>query len=150
MFYVKLNEDGSVDRYPYTLTDLRRSQPNVSFPKQITDETAAGFGVYPVTPAEQPASDHTLNFERTAVLQDGTWVEVWTSTPATAEEIAERVEGQSENVRLGRNVLLAESDWAQLSDSPADIPAWGIYRQALRDIPSQAGFPFNVTWPNKP
>lgn len=150
MFYVKLNDDGNVDRYPYTLTDLIRSTPNVSFPKQVTNEVAASFNVYPVTPSDRPAADHTLNFDRTAVLQDGVWVEVWSSTPATAEEIAERVATQSESVRYERNALLTESDWTQLSDSPVDTPAWGTYRQALRDIPSQAGFPFDVTWPDKP
>jgi hypothetical protein len=153
MFYVKLNDDGSVDRYPYTLTDLRRSQPNVSFPAQISDETAADFGVYPVTPAEQPAPDHTLNFDRIAVLRDGTWFEEWTSTPATPEEIAERTTAQAQGMRYERNELLARCDWTQLTDSPLDADdkaAWALYRETLRMIPQQTGFPWNVNWPPTP
>lgn len=153
MFYVKLNDDGSVDRYPYTLTDLRRSVPNVSFPAVITDEIAADSDVYPVTPAEQPAPDHTLNFDRVAVLRDGAWIEEWTSTPATAEEIAERSALQSQGIRSLRNDLLAQSDWTQLADSPLDADgkaAWALYRETLRMIPQQTGFPWNVDWPPTP
>jgi len=153
MFYVKLNDDGSVDRYPYTLTDLRRSVSNVSFPAVITDEVAAGFDVYPVTPTEQPAPDHTVNFSRTAVLQDGSWVEEWSSTPATAEEIAQRTASQSEAIRYQRNDLLAQSDWTQLADSPFDADgkaAWALYRETLRMVPEQAEFPWNVDWPPTP
>ena len=52
-------------------------------------------------------------------------------------------------VRFQRNSLLAETDYLALSDTTlsSDMAA---YRQALRDIPSQAGFPTNVTWPTKP
>lgn len=57
---------------------------------------------------------------------------------------------QSNFVRLQRNVLLSESDWTQVADAPVDKAAWAIYRQALRDIPSQVGFPLDVVWPEKP
>ena len=119
----------------------------------ITDEVAAGFNVYPVTPAEQPAPDHTLNFDRIAVLRDGAWFEEWTSTPATAEEIAERTAAKSGAVRAQRNDLLAQSDWTQLADSPFDADgklAWALYRDTLRMIPQQTGFPWNVNFPPIP
>ena len=45
---------------------------------------------------------------------------------------------------------LTESDWTQVADAPVDQAAWATYRQALRDIPSQAGFPNEVTWPTEP
>lgn len=54
------------------------------------------------------------------------------------------------SVRSERNRLLADSDWTQLPDSPVDSQAWGTYRQNLRDITDQAGFPLDVTWPQKP
>ena len=57
---------------------------------------------------------------------------------------------QSNLVRLQRNVLLSESDWTQVADAPVDRAAWATYRQALRDIPSQVGFPLDVVWPKKP
>jgi hypothetical protein len=50
-----------------------------------------------------------------------------------------------------RNKLLKESDWTQLPDVPlVTKAAWAEYRQALRDITSQAGFPANVVWPTPP
>lgn len=53
-------------------------------------------------------------------------------------------------VRLKRNDLLMASDFTQVSDAPVDQAAWATYRQALRDIPEQEGFPDNVTWPKEP
>ena len=54
-------------------------------------------------------------------------------------------------VRAERNRLLAASDWTQVLDVPEAIRiAFAQYRQALRDIPQQAGFPHDVAWPTKP
>jgi hypothetical protein len=56
-----------------------------------------------------------------------------------------------EQVRAQRNGLLAASDYTQLADVPiANRAAWVTYRQALRDIPAQGGFPVEVTWPEPP
>lgn len=52
-------------------------------------------------------------------------------------------------VREKRNSLIAETDYLALSDNTM-TSEMQTYRQALRDIPSQAGFPTNVTWPIKP
>jgi len=46
--------------------------------------------------------------------------------------------------------LLKESDWTQVADAPVDQSAWADYRQALRDVPQQEGFPQEVVWPNPP
>jgi hypothetical protein len=54
------------------------------------------------------------------------------------------------NVRDQRNRLLAGSDWTQVADAPVDKAAWVIYRQALRDMPQQSGFPSDVIWPTAP
>ena len=53
-------------------------------------------------------------------------------------------------VRAERNTKLTATDWTQIADSTADKPAWAAYRQALRDVPAQVGFPQSVTWPAKP
>ena len=150
MFYVLLAADGSVDRYHYTLTDLRRANPGTSFAKQISDATAAAFNCYPVTPTEPPVDDYTVNIERTAIQQDDDWVEQWLSTPATPEQIAERTAAKSSDVRTDRNRRLADCDWTQLPDAPVDHAAWATYRQALRDVSSQPGFPWDVQWPEEP
>ena len=58
---------------------------------------------------------------------------------------------QGRKVRSKRNQLLQESDWTQLPDVPiATKDAWAVYRQALRDITEQPGFPFDVVWPQPP
>jgi hypothetical protein len=57
---------------------------------------------------------------------------------------------QSANVRKRRNKLLSASDWTQVADAPVDQAAWAAYRQALRDIPQQEGFPATVVWPTQP
>ena len=51
-------------------------------------------------------------------------------------------------VRAQRDELLAASDHMALADRITD--EWRTYRQALRDVPAQAGFPTNITWPTKP
>lgn len=53
-------------------------------------------------------------------------------------------------IRTERNAKLTQSDWTQVADAPVDKAAWATYRQALRDIPSQAGFPNEVVWPVEP
>lgn len=53
-------------------------------------------------------------------------------------------------VRSDRNALLSQSDWTQVADAPVDKAAWATYRQALRDITDQSGFPHEVDWPVKP
>lgn len=53
--------------------------------------------------------------------------------------------------RAKRDSLLAATDWTQASDVPqATKDLWVSYRRALRDVPEQAGFPSEITWPTKP
>jgi hypothetical protein len=151
MFYVKLASDGSVEQYPYTLTDLIFANRNVSFPSVITPDIVADFGLAPVEPTDPPAIDHTQNLTRgVEKLLDNSYAETWTVTDASAEEIADRTESESQSVRFIRNEALKNSDWTQLPDSPADSVVWAAYRQDLRDIPQQVGFPWTVTWPTEP
>jgi uncharacterized protein YbjT (DUF2867 family) len=56
----------------------------------------------------------------------------------------------AEEVRAERDRLLAASDWTQVLDAPVDRAAWAEYRQSLRDVPQQEGFPTDVAWPVKP
>lgn len=60
------------------------------------------------------------------------------------EQVAER-----DNRHL-RDLLLAQSDWTQLPDAPVDAQAWSEYRQKLRDVPQQDGFPMEIDWPAQP
>ena len=55
---------------------------------------------------------------------------------------------QAKSVRDDRTKRLSDSDWTQIADSTADKAAWATYRQALRDVTKQDGFPWAITWPN--
>jgi hypothetical protein len=68
------------------------------------------------------------------------------STTPSDEQTAE----QAQTVREERNTKLSESDWTQVADSPVDKAAWATYRQELRDITAQSGFPWTITWPSAP
>ena len=60
-------------------------------------------------------------------------------------------EKASSEIKLKRDRLLAETDWSQLPDVPDSIKQqYAEYRQELRDITKQDGFPYNVTFPKKP
>lgn len=67
----------------------------------------------------------------------------------TPEEIA-ALAPTADEVRAQRNALLVASDWTQVADAPVDQTAWAAYRQALRDVPDQDGFPASVVWPVAP
>jgi len=60
------------------------------------------------------------------------------------------LDAEADEVRTQRDALLADSDWTQVPDAPVDQAAWATYRQALRDLTEQTGFPEDVTWPTKP
>ena len=147
--YAKLN-NGQVERYPYTIGQLRKDHRNVSFPKVMSDEVLAQFNMVKVAPTERPADDHTKNFTVTAAQVGGAWVEKWVSTSATQDEITERTTNKAAQVRAERDALLAATDYTQLADAPGDATAWATYREALRNLPSRSGFPWTMTWPTKP
>ena len=65
----------------------------------------------------------------------------------------EAITADANRVRSARDGVLKNSDWRVMPDSPlssSKIAEWKTFRQAIRDIPEQAGFPTNVTWPTKP
>jgi len=135
----------------YSIGQLRRDNPQVSFPKTIPDATLAEYDVYPLKPTDRPQVDHIKNVtEGTPAQQDGEWVQVWDVTDAAEEEIAQRTDEKATSVRSQRDDRLTRSDWTQVADAPVDQQAWADYRQALRDVPSQAGFPYSVIWPEQP
>ena len=146
--------NGQLDQYPYTVGNLRRDNPNTSFPKRPSNEMLAEWGMQPVTKTDRPDVDHTKNVtEGTPVLNGDAWTQVWEVTDATVEEIAQRTEDQSRFVRNKRDELLNETDWVVIKSNETGKPlsaAWKTYRQDLRDITTQQGFPYDITWPTKP
>ena len=77
----------------------------------------------------------------------------WTQMK-TAEQLAQEAhEAAVESARAKRDRLLTESDWITIraTDTGDPVPTeWQTYRQALRDIPDQTGFPEEIDWPQEP
>jgi len=90
--------------------------------------------------------DTQTRAEGDAVLTDGVWTQNWIVT-AVPEDI------KASNIRQTRNTKLTLSDWMVIRASeggPAVPSDWATYRQALRDVPAQAGFPNEINWPAEP
>lgn len=141
--------------YPLSQFDIKKRFPNTSFPSNLTAHLPDGY--VRVQPVSQPAEDNLkVITEGSPALANGEWVQVWVQTDKyTAEELtaynAKKEADKKEEIRNVRDSLLAKSDWTQGKDIPDNIStAWATYRQALRDVPAQANFPWEVTWPTQP
>lgn len=151
--FVKIT-NGQVTKYPYTVGDLRRENPNTSFPKKIREETMADYGMYPVGYQAAPDYDpmtHRLQHSNQPELVGGEWKLTKTAVALTSEQIADAAAAKAAEMRQKRDGLLAETDWMALSDvtMSAEMIA---YRQALRDITGHANWPNlnDADWPTKP
>ena len=142
----------TVEIYPYSIGDLKRNNSNTSFPADLTEQVLAEWNVFPVI--DKPAPDYnpaTQNCNQVnPTLKNGEWVMTWAVTPATPEQISERTSAKEAEVRQQRNELLTACDWTQLPDAPTPLAPWAIYRQQLRDVTTQSGFPWEVVWPVAP
>jgi hypothetical protein len=141
--YVKVSGD-NVETYPYSVALLKRDNPDISFPKAISAELLESYGVYPVVTGDMPTASLTddLVFGSTPVKENNTWKIQVTKTQKNTTDAEAAIRNQ-------RNALLQETDWWALSDVTMSAEMT-TYRQALRDITNQEGFPYNVTWPSKP
>ena len=141
--YVKL-KDGEPEQFPYSVWQLRNDNSQTSFPKDISNSILETFDVFEVTKLDEPDYDHLVQdlVEGTPVYNNERWEVSYTAVNKSDADAKEAVRRQ-------RNSLLAGTDWMALSDVTLS-EAWTTYRQALRNIPLQSGFPANVTWPTKP
>ena len=148
-----LIENRAIKQYPYTLAQLKKAHKNVSFPKTPSDEVLASFNVQRVFFSAQPEITNTeVLEENTPVFDAGAqrWTQSWSVRNLTDEELASRNDAQAARIRADRDKRLADTDWTQVADAQVDKAVWASYRQALRDVPAQAGFPHDVTWPDQP
>lgn len=131
---------------------------------QLTTEVMVTLGVDPVMEGPQAATVPPYQYSQRAGVEfiEGKWYTkyiagpVFTPTPAAtvaeqeAAYKAQRDADQAASVRATRATKLAACDWTQVADSPVDKVIWATYRQALRDITTQAGFPWTIDWPVQP
>ncbi len=134
-----------------TESEFRSLHPNTSFPPQLTAELLDSFGADPVLngPQAQPTR-YQVAFRDGVEEINGQWFTKFSVADMDADAIASLDARQADSVRADRNRRLTASDWTQVEDAPVDKAAWAAYRQGLRDVPSQAGFPWDVTWPELP
>ena len=152
---------------------IRSMHPNVSLPKVWNTNVNEALGIDPVlaSPKPDPSGDYKV-VVRNGVEQDanGNWVHAWTEndmfqeyteTDENGVETTVTVQDQKDaktaadnaaleaTERSTRDDLLKATDHYGLSDITM-TEAMTAYRQALRDIPQQEGFPGTITWPTKP
>jgi len=127
---------------PYTEAAFRADNPHTVYGRVVPAKHLNAQGVYRVrtlgTP-EVPTGMKAVKDNLPTLNKFNEWVLGWTLVALNEKE-----------ARDLRDELLAASDWTQVPDAPVDQQAWADYRQALRDIPQQEGFPENVVWPEKP
>ena len=152
MNYIKLNADGTFV-YPYGLWLLATDFPNTSFPQPYEKAELSLFGVYQVKDTVQPTYDAAIQkLVEVAPVKNssGVWIQAWAVVAMDDAEKAQADADKETQVRANRNEKLSLCDWTQLADAPVDKAAWATYRQALRDITAQPGFPWSVDWPVAP
>ena len=133
-----------------TQGEIRQMYPNTSFPKTWSNELVAELGLDVVFETPTPTTTVYQTAFKDGVEQvDGKWVWKWSISEMDYDAKAAKYAEVAKAVRTTRDAKLAETDWTALSDvtMSAEMTA---YRQALRDVPAQAGFPHNVTQPEKP
>lgn len=146
--YALIDENNSVVKYPYDLNELRKT---LSFRSKPGKEFLARNGVVIVNQTKKPIIAYTENLvELDPELIGNEWGQVWEVRPASDEEIQERTSDKEVSVKRKRNRLLQDSDWTQLPDVPADREEWAKYRKELRELDSQPGYPWDITWPKEP
>jgi len=131
---------------------------------RTTDEVLEALGADVVFEGAQATGGTVYQYSMRAGVEqiNGKWYTKYILGPvfantedATAVEQEATYKAQKDaefatNARNQRDTLLTQTDWTQVADAPVDKAAWAAYRQALRDVPQQAGFPVTITWPEKP
>jgi hypothetical protein len=119
-------------------------------PEFMTEEELVAAGAIRVETPEYPEDDYRYT-PSIPVFENGVWTTTWIQ-----HEAPDRVKNKpviARSHRVSRDTLLKESDWTQMPDSPLtdeQKALWAAYRQELRDVTDQAGFPWKFNWPSKP
>ena len=161
---VRIRETGAV-MYE---SEFRALHSNTSMPQQLSEELLNDFGADVVFEGPQASGGTVYQYShRQGVEQiDGKWYTKYVLGPTFIDTVvdgvtttalehetaykAQKDAEQAKSVRATRDAKLAECDWTQVADAPVDKAVWVTYRQALRDITTQEGFPWTITWPVAP
>lgn len=161
---IRIRDTGNV----VTEQEFRAMFPNTGFPVQLTEAIINDFGGDVVLQGPQAIGDRYQFSMRQGVEQiDGKWFTKYVLGPVFTDTVAEdgtvttaaeqeaaykamKDAEQAKAVRQQRGEKLKETDWTQVADAPVDKALWAAYRQALRDVTTQEGFPWDITWPTEP
>lgn len=136
---IRIKETGAV----VLQSELRNLYPNTSGPLD---------GLYDVIfEGPQPQATRYQTVYRNGIEQiDGKWYTKYSVSDVSESVKAATDAAHTQAMRDSRNRALSASDWTQLADAPVDSVAWAAYRQSLRDVPLQPGFPWTIDWPVAP
>lgn len=150
MKYAIINDQNEVLLYPVTLEALVSMGRLNSTEYTPAELVSAGVVEVEVGAGKSPMDEYNKDIQ--PVLQsNGTWKEEWVRIATTDEQKLQATNKFTQSVLNARNKFLDISDWTQMPDvTLANKAAWATYRQALRDITAQAGYPWNVEWPERP
>lgn len=152
---------------------FRAMFPNTSMPRPLTEAIINSLGGDVVFEGPQATGGTVYQYSQAAGVEqiNGKWYTkyvlgpVFTDRPATETEPAQTTAEQeaaykamkdaeqAKSVRATRDAKLAETDWVVIKamETGAAVPeATATYRQALRDVTAQEGFPWTITWPEMP
>lgn len=162
MTQVRIRESSAV-MYESELRSYLKANDGPSY-AQLTPEVMEALGVDPVFEGPQATGGTVYQYSQPAGVEqiEGKWYtkhilgpvftdnEEATAAEQEAAYKAMKDAEQAKSVRATRGEKLKECDWTQVADAPVDQTVWAAYRQALRDITGQEGFPWTITWPEQP
>jgi hypothetical protein len=161
---IRIRESGAV-MYE---SEFRTLFPNTSLPQQLTEALINDLGADVVFEGPQASGGTVYQYSQAQGVEqvNGKWYTKYVLGPTFIDTVvdgvtttalehenaykAQKDAEQAKSVRATRDAKLAECDWTQVADAPVDKAVWATYRQALRDVTAQTGFPWTVTYPDKP
>jgi hypothetical protein len=131
--------------------EFRALFPNTSLPQQLTETIINDLGgdVVFEGPQAQPTR-YQVGFADGVQQIEGKWYTKYSVADMDDDAKAAKDTEQAKSIRSQRTDKLKDSDWTQVADAPVNKAAWATYRQALRDITAQPGFPWDTQWPDAP
>ena len=160
---IRIRETGAV----IYESEFRKLFPNTSLPSQLSETIINELGGDVVFEGPQATGGTVYQYSMSQGVEqiEGKWYTKYilgptfidtvvdgTTTTAAEHEAAYKASKdaeQAKSVRATRATKLSETDWRFRSDmNPSQ--EWKDYCQALRDVPTQAGFPWTIVWPTQP
>ena len=147
--------------------EFRQLHFGLGMPQVLTEEVLNAWGADVVFEGPQATGGTVYQYsQRNGVEQlDGKWYTKYILGPVFIDQVVDGVTTtaaeqetaykalkdaeQAKSVRQTRDDKLKETDWRYRRDLTT-TPEWDAYCQALRDVPSQSGFPWTIVWPTQP